>query len=134
LDFSKTENFKMGISNQRKTKHTIKYLASSKNCGINRRILKASPIEVTKAICNAAHNIAVGEAPLSRSQKRLFARFRKQISLLIRKRSSVDSKRRYLIQSGGSILGILIPTLLTTALSIFGSRFLNKNADLQEAR
>ena len=112
-----TENFKIGISNQRKTKHTIKYLASSRNCGINRRILKASPIEDTKANSNAGQNIDVREAPLSRTQKRLFAKFRKQISLLIRKRSSVDSKRRYLIQSGGAILGTLIPTLVKTALS-----------------
>jgi len=106
---------------KKSTKRTIKYLATRPSNTIIKTIIKESPDSVIKAICNAALNAERGDIHLSRNQKIIFKRFKKQISQLTSPFIPIANKRR-VIQVGGGFFAA-IPLLLSTVLSSIGSAF-----------
>ena len=108
-------------------KRTIKYLAVCKNPEVISRIIKKSPDNVVKAICNAALNTAEGSVILNKKQKQILASHRGLIHQLVQKGETPQRKKNLLVQKGGSVLGILIPTILGAVLTSLGSKlFSNK--------
>ncbi|KAF0146584.1 MAG: hypothetical protein FD143_3317 [Ignavibacteria bacterium] len=90
-------------------KKTIKFLSVCKDPRIIRGVLKRSPNNVIKTLCNATINAAQGEINLKNS--------------LIKRGETVEKKRKLLVQKGGGpILAAVLPIVLNTVLSAIGSR------------
>ena len=105
-----------------KLKRTIKYLATCKHPEIISRIIAKSPDNVIKSICDATLNAARGEVSLKPKEKKILASHRKLIERLIQRGETAKSKRHLLNQTGGSILGLIIPTVLGAVLSTLGPK------------
>ena len=90
----------------------MKYLATCKHLEIISRIIAKSADIVIKSICDAALNAARGEVSLKPKEKKILAAHRKLIERLIQRGETAKSKRHLLNQTGGSILGLIIPTVL----------------------
>ena len=108
-----------------KLKRTINYLASWKHREIILSIISKSPNNVIKSICDAALNAARGAVSLKPKENRILATNRQLIELLIQKGESAKRKRQVLNQTGGSILGLVIPTVHGAVLSTLGPTLLS---------
>ncbi len=112
---------------QQLLKRTIKYLAvCQKHPKQIHSILKQSPDNVVKSICNAAVNAYRGNIALSPKAKKQFHNKRKIFELLTNKNIPLRVKRRNLLNQKGGALP-LIPILLSTILSAVGSAFFSKS-------
>ena len=98
--------------NNPKLKRTIKYLATCKHQEIISRIIAKSPDNVIKSFYDATLNAARGELSLKPKEKMILTSHRKLIKRMIQQGETAKSKRYLLNQTGGSILGLLIPTVL----------------------
>ncbi|KAF0138367.1 MAG: hypothetical protein FD143_3670 [Ignavibacteria bacterium] len=112
----------MAAKKGKSLKHTIKYLSGCKNSQLISQIIGKSPDNVTKSICNAALNAAQGSVRLNRNQKRVLSRNRQFVNKLIQRGDPISKKRKILVQSGGNLLALVIPTILSAVLSSIGSR------------
>lgn len=109
-------------------KRTIKYLSVCPDPKIQSMILKRAPDPVYKAIFNAAYNIAENpDIVIPKKEKRLFKRHRRGIEFLVNRSISFKKKRKAL-QKGGAfpLLGLILPAIISTAISALGSAFLNR--------
>jgi len=90
----------------------LQYLAKGKP-RIVKAIIKESDAEVTRAICECAHNVLKGNVPLSHAQFKKLKRYRKQLKLLSDKKVSNKQKSKVLQKGGfiGSLLSVAIPAL-----------------------
>ena len=100
-----------------KLKRTIKYVATWKHPEIISRIIAKSPDFVIKSICDAAFNTARGEVSLKPKEKKILASHRKLIERLLQRCVTAKSKPHLLNQTGRSILGLVILTVLGAVLS-----------------
>ena len=122
----------MGVSYKVKrpatqTKVILKYLALRKDSKLQRIILQKAPDGVYKSICNAFKNIAENpDIPLSKFQKNKYRKHKKLISCLISPQVKLPQKKRLIQKGGGLFLAALIPAAISTALSLFGTSFFNK--------
>ena len=105
-----------------KLKRTSKYLATWKHPEIISRIIAKSHDKVIKSICDAALNAAGGKVSLKPNEKKILAAQRKLIERLIQRGERDKSKRHLRNQKGGSIFGLVIPTILGAVLSTFGRK------------
>lgn len=112
----------------KRTKRTLKFLAGCTDPFVTKRILQKANQDLVKGICNAAYNVSQGEIPLSRNQKRLFARHRPVLAALTTPHISVPEKQKKIQRGGafGAILAAVLPTLLSTVLSGVGSAIFNR--------
>ena len=110
----------------KQVKHTIKYLALCKNPEIISRIISDSPENVIKSICNAALNTAEGNVTLKNREKKILSKNRELIERLIQKGEPASKKRKILKQTGGHVLGLIIPTILGAVISTLGTGFITK--------
>ena len=109
------------------TKVILKYLSLRKDPKLQRIVLQTAPDGVYKSICNAFKNIAENpDIPLSKVQKNKYRKHKKLISRLISTKISLPQKKRIIQKGGGPFLAALIPAAISTALTLFGSSFLNK--------
>jgi hypothetical protein len=90
----------------------LQYLAKGKP-RIVKAIIKEADPEVTKAICECAHNVLKGNVPLDPAQFKKLKRYRKQLLLLTDKKVSNKQKSNVLQKGGfvGSLLSVAIPAL-----------------------
>ena len=122
----------MGVSYKVKrpatqTKVILKYLALRKDSKLQRITLQKAPDGVYKSICNAFKNIAENpDIPLSKFQKNKYRKHKKLISCLISPQVKLPQKKRLIQKGGGLFLAALIPAAISTALSLFGTSFFNK--------
>ena len=107
-------------STQTDVKRTVKYLSVCRNPNIARLVVKDSSPAVIRTICNAALNAQRGDVFLSPSVKASFRRNRRAFDILIDRKRSIESKRRFITQRGSGFLGLLAP-LLGTVLGSIGS-------------
>ena len=114
---------------QQVLKRTIKYLAvcQKKHPKEIQAILKHSPDNVVKSICNAAVNAYRGNLSLSPKARKEFHSKRKVFELLCNKKIPLNVKRRKLVNQKGGAFPALIPILLSTVLSAVGSAFFSKS-------
>ena len=102
-------------------KRTIKFLSGTNNPHVVSSVIANSSDPVIKSICNAALNVAKGSVHLKKKQKKILSANRELIQQLIQKGEPVQAKRKILVQSGGSVLAALVPTILSVVLSSLGS-------------
>ena len=106
---------------------TIKYLALCREARIIRTILRNSPDNLIKSICNAAANAAQGSVVFTNYQKITLAKHRNLITKLIQKGDSVKEKRRILLRQTETTLKTLIPALLNSVLTSLGTSLFASN-------
>ena len=105
-----------------KLKRRIKYLATWKHPEIISMIIEKSPDNVIKSICDASVNAARGDVSLKPKEKTILASHRNLFERVIQRGETPKRKRYLLIQTGGSILGLVIPTVLGAVLSCLGPK------------
>ena len=105
----------MSVPKSRKViKHTVKYLADSRDPDIIKKIITKSPDTVIKAISNTALNAYRGPLQRSKSQKTKLSQHRKLIQQLSDKSIGIKQKRRAPNQRGGySDLSIILSAVLS---------------------
>ena len=102
-------------------KRTVKYLGVCRDPTAYRGVIRGASDPVIKTICNAALNVERGGVHLSKAQKKLFSKHRKQIGRLTSPKVGLPTKRRLLEQRGGAFF---IPALIGAAISgLAGSLF-----------
>ena len=111
---------------RKSSKATLKYLAACKDPKIITEILRKADKQVVKAICNAAFNITQGEIPLSRGQKRKFAKYRPLLQTLTTKEHTLQQKQRHIQTGGAAILAAVLPALLSAVVSAVGTSLFSK--------
>lgn len=77
-----------------------------------RELLKTAPDWVIKFIVDSAHNILIGNIPLTRSQFKKLKRKKAQLRRLSRvTKGGLKAKRNYLVKQKGGILPFIIPAV-----------------------
>ena len=107
-------------------KNTVKFLSFCLDRQIHKDILSRAPPNVIKGICNAAINSQRGEVTLTKKQKRILPQHRNIIQNLLNKGVPLDTKRRVLVQHGGTIAAAIIPIILSSVLGALGSKLFTK--------
>ena len=80
--------------------------------GERKVILRKAPTDLILAICEIALNLLRGNIPLTAQQYRQLKRRKKTIKLFANKRTTVESKRKAVNQSGGflhPLLSVAVP-------------------------
>ena len=108
---------------KKKSKHTlvkryIKLMAVNPDPVNSLALIKNSPDEVIKAVCNAAYNVTNGDVKLNPKQKTYLKKYKNPLSNLIQNQATIKQKRRVLVQKGGAFF---LPLLLSAALGTLGS-------------
>ena len=87
--------------------------------GVVKAVLKNASPDLLKSILECASNVLKGNVPVTPSQKRLLARYKKDLRCLVNKKISLKRKK-VIIQKGGFIGALLKPIagILGTILSL----------------
>jgi len=110
---------------QRVKKRTVKFLSVCRDPKVVSSVIRTSPDNVIKTICNAALNVQRGgRVKLENPEKTLFQKHSRQIAKLVSKKVSIAQKRKLLSQRGGAFW---IPALIGAALGGLGSTLFGGN-------
>ena len=82
-------------------------------------IIKTCHVDLIKCLAEISLNVLQGVVPINPSQKKKLKRFRSLLRALADKNVSIKTKKQKLEQRGGSLLGLLIPPVLTALGSLF---------------
>jgi len=104
-------------------KRTVKYLSVVRDKDLLKRTLQKAPKEVIKKISDIALNAIKGSVELTPSQRKLFARHRRPITLLAQRGVGIETKRRLLMQKGGFAW---IPALIGGIAGILGGKLFDR--------
>ncbi|KAJ8048839.1 hypothetical protein HOLleu_01313 [Holothuria leucospilota] len=74
-------------------------------------IIHGASKQLINCLCEGAVNTLKGNVPLSRQQKQRLSK-RRQLRQLASRRISQQSKKKILLQKGGSLLSALLPPLI----------------------
>ena len=81
---------------------------------LKKAIIKHAPPELVIAISEIALNLLKGVIELTPHQKKRLSRYKKEFRSLAKKNISLGTKRKILVQKGGSaVLAALIPLVLS---------------------
>lgn len=80
---------------------------------LRRAILQSAPDELIRAINEIAYNILKGNHKISRKSRNDLKKYKNQLRKLIKPSRSVTTKRKVLVQSGGSFLPYLLSAVLS---------------------
>ena len=109
-------------------KQTVKYLAVCKDPRIQREILRTASDTVYKSICNAFFNVAENpDINISPKLRQGLRRHGPSIQQLLEPKLNIKRKRKIIQRGGGPFLALLLPSVLSTALSFLGSAFLKRD-------
>jgi hypothetical protein len=98
-------------------KDLLKILAFSKT-RYKKAILNKADKQLILSICDIIFNILNGNVHIDNDTKNKLNKHKFFLRRLIEK-SSLQQKKKILIQKGGNILGIILPALITTLSAIF---------------
>ena len=107
-----------GVTKLQKQKDLLKVLGECK-AKIRRAMLKNADKELIESICHCVYNLLKGNIILTTSEKQNLVKYKKVLREQVQK-SSVNHKKRILIQKGG-FLEFLIPAAITGISSIISS-------------
>jgi len=82
-------------------------------------IIKTCHTDLIKCLAEISLNVLQGVVPINPSQKKKLKRFRSLLRALADKKVPIKKKKEKLEQSGGSLLGLLIPPVLSALGSLF---------------
>ena len=113
------------MENFEKNLEKIKVLAKCKNKKLRNLLIKNSDKEVICTLCEIIDNILHGNIPLNEKTKNKLKKYKNILRKFIKK-SSLNTKKKILIQKGG-FLQILIPSVISAVASIIGSLISKKD-------
>ena len=85
-------------------------------------IIHGASKELIDCLCEGAVNTLKGNVPLNRQQKKRLSKHRHQLRHLANRRASQQSKKKVLLQKGGSLLTALLPPLIGVLGSVLFSK------------
>jgi len=77
-------------------------------------ILETCDVDLVKCLAEISLNLLKGVIPVNPTQKKKLKRYRRLLHELADKKVSLRTKKEKLNQQGGSLLGLLLPTVLST--------------------
>lgn len=89
----------------------LKLISTAKNEKIRKNLIKEAEDCVVNAISEIALNCLKGNIPLKNCDFKKLNKY-KQVLRKISKRNSVLSRKKTILQSGGQLMGVLIPTAI----------------------
>lgn len=99
-------------------KHFLYYLAKS-SPKHRKKILEIANKEELKAIIDILFNISRGSINISQTSLNKGKKHRKLLNRIVKRKGSINEKRRLLIQKGGAILPFLIiPSIIKTVIDV----------------
>jgi len=103
-----------------KVRKNIHWLKVLRQCTPKQRkmILKMADPSLVKSLCECIHNILTKNVPISSSQERKLCRHKNCLRKLVDKKKPIKSKHKLLIQTGGAILPIILPSILAVLASL----------------
>ena len=119
------KNISKGNSN---TKRVVKFLGICQDPRLQLRILQQAPDSVYKSICNAFYNIAQNpDFQLPIKHRHRFSKYNRIITNIISPQVSIKKKRKIIQRGGFPFLGVILPAVISTALSFIGSKFIKSD-------
>jgi len=96
-----------------------KHLNTLCSCSTKDRrvLLKHADPELVRVICECALNVLQGNIPVSSGDKKRLQRHKALLRRLCSKSESLPRKKQLIVQSGGSFLLALIPSVLSLIVS-----------------
>lgn len=85
-------------------------------------IIHGASKDLINCLCEGAVNTLKGNVPFTRQQKQRFSKYRRQLRRLASRRVSQQSKKKILLQKGGSLLSALLPPLIGVLGSVLFSK------------
>lgn len=83
---------------------------------MQKAILKTCPKETIFAILEIVYNTLIGKVKLTELEKKRLSRYKTSMRQIIDRSLSLPRKRKILIQNGGGFLGLIIASLLSSAV------------------
>jgi len=99
-------------------KHLLKELSKNKS-RYTKHILTHADSNLVRAICEGILNILEGKVLLSAEEKEILEKYKYLLRKLVEK-GPFKSKKKILIQKGGAILPIILPSVLLTLTQLVG--------------
>lgn len=98
-----------------RVKRNLDFLTVLAKCNKKQRkaLLAHCDKDLVLTISEIAINVLKGIVKLSSSQKARLRRFRKQLRTLADRKVSLKHKKRYMVQTGGSLLLSLLPPVIS---------------------
>lgn len=81
-------------------------------------LLRHADNHLVKSICECCVNTLSGRVKLNALQKKKLRRYKKTLRLLSQRKISLKSKKKQIVQTGGSFLLALLPAAISTILSL----------------
>lgn len=100
----------------------LQYMAQGKP-RIVRALIQEADSEVLRVLCECCKTVINEGVNLDRGQIKKLRRYRQQLRLLSKKRTSVKQKKQALQRGGflGALLGAVVPTLISAVSSLVRS-------------
>jgi len=104
-----------------RVRRNMDFLTVLAKCNKKQRkaLLEHCDKDLILTICELAINVLKGVVKLSPSQKSKLRRFREQLRRLADRQVPFKHKKRYIVQSGGSILLTLLPPAISALTELF---------------
>ena len=96
----------------KENKHML-YVLNKAQPKLRKAILQTAPNELIKAICEITLNILADNHKICNKSKTKLKKYKTQLRELVKPSRSLASKRKVLIQKGGSFLPILLTSILS---------------------
>lgn len=85
---------------------------------VRKDILRKGSNDLIKCICECSLNMLNGNISISKTHKNKLKRYKRILRLISDKKRGVNSKKKIIVQSGGSFLLSLIPAAISTIISL----------------
>lgn len=99
------------LSNLKRNKHTL-FTLKDASPKLSKAILQNGPDSLIEVIIEIAENILEGRLQISRQKKDSLEKYKNVLRTLSSPKSSIKKSRKVLIQKGGSVLPMLLATVL----------------------
>ena len=88
---------------------------------LRKDLVKKSDDDVVKCLCECAYNILRGNVKLTDKDKRTAKRYKTQLCRLCKPKLALNTKRKILVQSGGTLGAILGPLIGLVGTLLLGA-------------
>lgn len=80
-------------------------------------ILKSADREIIQSISECVYNLIIGNVPLDNCLRNKLAEYKKSLRIVANKKSSLQVKKKALLQKGGVLLPMILAPILSGVLS-----------------
>lgn len=107
-----------------RVRRNLDFLTVLTKCNKKQRksLLEHCDKDLLLTLSEIAINVLKGIVKLSPAQKARLRRFRKQLRTLANRQVSLKHKKRYMVQTGGSLLLSLLPPVISVLKELFSQK------------